>query len=298
METSSSRSPRDIPVTSDRLRCPRLDPIQIRRGFERAASAYNDAAAIEHRIGDALLEHLEAVRLMPRRILDLGTGTGTLLRKLVRRYRHARVIGLDSTLAMLKQVRPAKIRLLRRPAALCATAERVPLMDGSVDMIVSSGLLQWCGRPELLIAECARILRPDGLLALATVGSNTLRELREIYETADSARSHVHRFLDMHDLGDALVRAGFTGVVMDADRLTLTYPDLDGLYRDLRSHGAMNAAMDRPRSLAGRTLQATIRKDYEPLRIAGKLPVTCEAVYAHAWRARTPETRVDFSPKL
>jgi len=279
----------------DRVGGTPLDVRRIRRGFERAAKGYTRAAGIEHRIGTSLLEHLDGIRFAPHRIIDLGTGTGTLLRHLARRYPRAHVVGVDYTLAMLRELRPARLRFFRRPWPLCADAQQLPLADASVDMIVSSGLLQWCNSLESVLREWARVLRPGGLLTLATVGPDTLRELREIWESIDS-RPHVHRFVDLHDIGDGLVRAGFAGVVMDADRLRLKYPSLEDLYHELRALGAMNAARDRPGGLAGKAYQAAARKRYEALRTEGTLPATCEIVYAHAWRAAEHEMRVDFSP--
>jgi len=296
----ATRTPTTECVTDarpDQFGATRLDARRVRRGFERAAKGYTAAARIEHRIGVSLLEHLEAVRLAPQRLLDLGAGTGTLLRQLARRYRHAQVIGVDFAPAMLREVRPARIRFFARPWLLCASADRVPLADASVDLIVSNGLLHWCTNPESVVRESARLLRPGGLLALATVGPDTLRELREIWESIDS-RPHVHRFADMHDIGDALVHAGFVGVVMDADRSTVKYRDIDDLFRDLRSLGAMNAAAQRSRTLAARAQHAIVRRRYESLRDAGELPVSCEIVYAHAWRPPARELRVDFSPRV
>jgi malonyl-CoA O-methyltransferase len=87
----------------------------------------------------------------------------------------------------------------------------------------------------------------------------------------------------MHDVGDALVRAGFEGPVLDAEYLTLTYTDLGGLMDDLRGLGATNATRERPRGLTGRSRWHAMRTAYEVHRQEGRLPATYEVVYGHAW---------------
>ena len=102
----------------------------------------------------------------------------------------------------------------------------------------------------------------------------------------------MHRFIDMHDIGDALVQAGFTDPVMDMEIVTLTYPDLDTLLQDLRHSGGANAATSRPRGLSGRQEWAAARAAYERLRRDGRLPATFEIIQGHAWKA-APKTTDD-----
>jgi malonyl-CoA O-methyltransferase len=91
-----------------------------------------------------------------------------------------------------------------------------------VDLVFSNATLQWCNDLDRTFAELLRVLRPGGLLMFTTFGPDTLRELRAAWAVADGF-THVSPFLDMHDIGDALVRARFADPVMDAERLTLTY---------------------------------------------------------------------------
>ena len=137
--------------------------------------------------------------------------------------------------------------------------------------------------PDGLLREARRVLRPRGHLTFSTFGPDTLQELRTAWAAVDDA-PHVHAFPDMHDVGDALVRAGFTGPVVDVDRLTVTYTDLAALYRDLRGAGGGNRLAGRRRTLTGRGRLAAVAARYEATRTAdGRLPATCELVYGHAW---------------
>ncbi len=142
-------------------------------------------------------------------------------------------------------------------------------------------MLQWCN-PDAVFAEFRRILAPRGFLSFTSLGPDTLKELRAAWRQVDS-RSHVHHFIDMHDLGDALVRAGFAAPVLDVERYTLTYTEVRRLAADLKAVGAHNAAADRPRGLTGRGKFAALQSAYEAYRHDGRLPATYEVVFGQAW---------------
>jgi malonyl-CoA O-methyltransferase len=260
---------------------PIIDKRRARRAFEAAAAGYDLAAVLQREIADRLLERLDYVRLEPRRILDLGCGTGYAVQPLHRRYRRAEVVALDFALPMLQQAR-RRGSWLRRPQCLCADAESLPLADGSVDLILSNATLQWCNDLNGTFRECLRVLRPGGLLMFTTFGPDTLKELRAAWSEIDG-HSHVSPFPDMHDLGDALVRTRFADPVMDAERLTVTYPRLSDLMADLKSVGAHNATDRRPRGLTGPRRLAALEAAYEAYRRDGRLPASYEVVYGHAW---------------
>jgi len=97
----------------------------------------------------------------------------------------------------------------------------------------------------------------------------------------------------MHDIGDALVRAGFSAPVLDVERFTLTYDDATSVMRDLKSIGAHNATDGRARGLMGKAYFARLAQSYEQFRQNGKLPATFEVVYAHAWRGQDKVTLQD-----
>ncbi len=258
-----------------------LDPRAVRRLFDRAARTYDAAAAVQREIRTRLLERLDIVRLAPSAVLDLGAGTGHASRQLKRRYPAAKVIALDLSLPMLWESARQQ-SLLRRFAPVCADAHRLPLRGGSLDLVLSNLLLEWCHDPDAVFAEVARVLRPQGLFMFTTVGPDTLKEVRELWRGIDAA-VHVHRFIDMHDFGDALLRAGFAEPVMDTERLTVTYPSLDALLDELRRSGARNVAHGRPRGLTGRARGAAVLARSETLAGNGPLSISVEVIHGHAW---------------
>jgi malonyl-CoA O-methyltransferase len=273
-----------------------LEPRWVRRSFDRAAKTYDAAAVLQREVRDNLLQRLQLTTLKPRVVLDAGAGTGHASRALKRSYPKALIVALDSSRNMLIQA--ARQQSWLRPfGRVCADAELLPLADGSVDLIVSNLLLQWC-RPDAVFAEFRRVLAPHGLLSFSAFGPDTLRELRTAWAAVDS-HSHVHQFIDMHDLGDALVRSGFAAPVLDVERFTLRYLDVSRVAADLKATGAHNATAGRSRGLTTARKFAAMQAAYEHFRLDGRLPATYEVVFAHAWvPAASARQRADAAVSL
>ena len=139
-----------------------------------------------------------------------------------------------------------------------------------------------------------RVLAPGGLLMFSTFGPDTLKELRGAYAGTDRY-THVNRFIDMHDLGDMLVHAGFADPVMDMETMTLTYADVRALMRDLKAIGAHHMSAGRRPGMSPRAVLAAVESNYESRRYDGRLPATFEVVYGHAWVPQ-PRTTADGRP--
>jgi len=235
-----------------------------------------------------MAERLGYIRLQPARILDLGCGHGADLQLLHQHYPQADYIGLDFALPMLQQAENQRSVLSRlfgkRPAChrLCGNAIALPLSDNGINLVWSNLLLNWLSDPMPAIREMHRVLAVDGMLMFSTLGPDTLKELRAALPSQQGER--VHRFIDMHDLGDCLVQAGFSDPVMDMQTLTLTYTDIDHLFTDLRQSGCNNAARKRPNALSGRQAWKDARTTLENSRVTGRFPVTIELIFGHAWK--------------
>lgn len=258
-----------------------LDPARVRRSFDRAARGYDAAAVVPTEIRNRLLERLDLVKLQPEVVLDLGAGTGHASKALKHRYRRAEIVAIDLSRTMLVEAERRQ-SWLRRFHRVAADAHRLPLKDGSAQLVFSNLMLEWCHDPDAVFHEIRRVLQPGGLLTFATLGPDTLRELREGWREVDP-HPHVHRFIDMHDLGDALVRAGLAEPVMDTERLTVTYPDLDALLKELVASGSSNLAHGRARGLTPKGHLESLRRAVRPATEQAALPVSVEVVYSHAW---------------
>jgi len=277
-----------------------LDKRRVRSNFDRAAIHYDGVSALQAETGRRLLERLDFVRLQPERIIDLGAGTGLMTRALAKRYPKARVIALDLAEAMLRQARRgARLRLPfapRRQHHVCGDMEALPFMDNSCDLLVSNLALQWCNDPDRVFEEFQRVTRPGGLITFTTCGPDTLRELRQAWRAVDDYE-HVNTFIDMHDIGDGLLRAGLADPVMDREDLTLTYKELWSFLRDLKLLGAANSSHGRPHGLTGPGRLAQLSDAYEAFRSTdGLLPASYEIVFGHCWAVDAPRPSIQNGP--
>lgn len=262
-----------------------IDKAQAKRSFSRAAEQYDAAAVLQREVGDRLIERLSYIQFTPGNILDVGAGTGYCTRLLQKQYPKAHVHALDLAYPMLSYARQQASwlsRLRHRTSYLCADAENLPLATNSVDMVFSNLTLQWVNRLDQTLAEFARVLRPGGMLLFSTFGPDTLPELREAWARADKY-THTNAFIDLHDIGDVMVRVRLAEPVMDAERFTLTYPDVYALMRELKAIGAHNVTQQRARGLSGKNRFRTMEREYEQRRQEGVLPASYEVVYGHAW---------------
>ncbi len=259
----------------------RFDRRAVAAAFDRASGAYDAAARLQREVRAELLGRLDYFRLEPATVLDLGAGTGAAAAELARRFRRARVIALDIAPGMLRAARRRQWPW-RRFDRVCADAHALPLRSGSVDLVFSSLMLQWSDRPDGVFAECARVLKPGGLLLFSTFGPDTLAELRAAWATVDSA-PRVSVFPDMPELAAALQHAHLAEPVLDAERLVRHYPDVRALLQELKAVGARNAAAARARGLTGPRSLARMIASYERQRDARGVPATWEIFHGAAF---------------
>lgn len=272
---------------------PVLDKRRVADRFDRAAASYERHDFLQREVAARALERLDYVTVQPSLVLDLGSGTGRCARALASRYKRAQVVQCDLAPGMLQKSRSNERRFFSRQRFVAGDIERLPFADGRFQLAFSSLALQWCLDLLAAFTEVRRSLAPGGLFMFTTLGPDTLRELRKAWATLSSS-PHVNQFLDMHDIGDTLVRAGFGDPVMETEYLTVPYEDVMTLMRDLKGIGASNSNAERARGMFGRRTLAALQAAYEPERRAdGTLPATYEVVYGHAWavegRRRQPQ---------
>jgi len=269
----------------NRISPPWLDARFVRRRFDRAAATFDTAAILHRELLERLLSRLDVISSKPSVILDLGSGTGHGSKALKKRFPKAQVIAMDFAPAMLHASRKQQ-SWLRPFDRVCGDAQTLPLKAQSVDWVVSNAMLHCCEQPDAVFAEVQRILKPGGAFSFSTFGPDTLRELRTAWREVDTA-PHVQPFIDMHDLGDALVRSGLADPVLDVEPFTLTYPTLNALLAELKSTGATYLPPTRP-GLGHRGIHAALSGAYERFRAQNVLPVSIEAVFGLAWQPLNP----------
>jgi malonyl-CoA O-methyltransferase len=252
------------------------DVAAARRAFDRAAKTFAAASIVHDEARARLLERLTFMKIEPGVAVDLGTGLGEGAARLRERFPRSRVLAVDTSVEMLSAARARDYG-----PAIAGDAERLPIKDGQVGLILANMLLPW-SRPDRVFREAARTLTSGGLLLFATLGPDTLEQLRRAWAAVDD-RVHVHAHFDMHDLGDIAVASGLAEPVVDVDRLELTYRDVNSLVRDLRCCGAVNVASGRRRSLTGRARWSRFVQGVDALKRGGRFPVTIELILGHAW---------------
>ncbi len=268
-----------------------IDKARVRAAFDRAANSYDAAAVLQKLVRDEMFDRLDLIKVAPKTILDLGCGTGHGSFSLQKRFKSAQVFSLDMAFAMLERTyaqQPLLKKAFGRKKLICADIENLPVAEDQIDLVWSNLALQWCNDLDKSFASIRAALKPNSLFIFSTFGPDTLKELRA---ASNNGNTHVSRFIDMHDIGDALTRNGFNAPVLDVERYTLTYDDVRGVMVDLKSIGANNATQGRGRGLSGKAFFKSLTEQYEQFRMEdGKLPATFEVVYGHAW---TPETKQD-----
>lgn len=249
----------------------------VRAGFERAAEHYDRYAVLEREVANRLFERLEFQRRTPQRILDLGCGTGHSTLALKRRYRGAEVIGLDIAFAMCRRAK-ARSGLLRPLRILCGDLGRLPLAGRSVDLVLANLAFQW--QPDLVpvLHELRRVMRADGRLLFSCLGPGSMRELRTASSVVVPAVA-CQAFPDMHDIGDALLAAGFAEPVMDSETIVLDYAAMEDLLTELEGTGAAGHCTDWPAIRAA----AMALERHWPRAAGHRLALSWEIVYGSAF---------------
>ncbi len=226
-----------------------------------SADSFCEAAHLYAEIGERVMLHLDPISIKPTRIVDLGTGLGTMLPLLNKRYPKAEIIGVDSAQQRLALVKNKG--LFKKPFQLIeASAEQLPFDDNSVSIVVANLMLHWVNDLGALFNEVKRVLSEEGLFIFSYYGPDTLKELQP-----------AQAFIDMHDLGDDLIRLQMSDPILDSEQITVEYDNISDALADLTANG----------EIALLNSEATYSQDDE-------VELTYEIVYGHAWKSAKPMT--------
>ena len=274
-----------------------LRTVDVRRRFDAAAESFDDFDFVHAVTRDGLFARLEPMTVGAKVVVDLGCATGAASKRLAKRFRGAKVICVDHSPAMLKKAADRK-PWFTKCSYLEADAAAMPLDDHSVDVVFANQLLPWIDDVPAVFAEINRILKKDGLFIFASLGPDSFSELRQAWQTVDQ-REHVHHFSDMHNIGDAAVRAGLGDPVLDVDRLKIRYEEPDALFRDLTGSGARNCLLERSRSLTSKSRFDALSQALQSARPGTGIELDLELVYGHCWgsgkQAGTGEVRISLN---
>ena len=283
-----------------------IDKKRVQASFNKASALYQDSAVLQQHVLEEMFLRLKLLKNNPDNILDLGCGPGNAGPDLKDTYKPHDLIYLDFAYDMLKKAeeknRDHFLKAFSRKTAqqfICADMEAIPLVENSIDMVWSNLSLQWCNDLDRVFVQIEKILTSNGLFIFSTFGPSTLHELRTSLASF-SQYSHVNQFIDMHDIGDALIRCGFSDPVLDVDVYTLTYSTFKEIMYDLKHIGARNALQGRAKGMTGKGFLYQLEKLYEAYRSDEKLPASYEVVYGHAWKVdklHDESSIIKFYPK-
>jgi malonyl-CoA O-methyltransferase len=259
----------------------------MRKDFSAAASSYDEAAVLARETGRRMAERFDWVRIAPRRVADIGCATGDGIRELQRRYPRAMPIAIDFARPMLVALRdraPLTQRLRGQvPRLVNADARTLPLAAGSLGLVWSNLALHWLNDPLVAFNEVNRVLEVGGLFTFAMLGPDTLKELRVV------GAASLRRFADMHDIGDLLVRAGFSDAVMDMEMITFAYRQPRQFLTDQRRLGVRDGLLGQ---MGWQEWRQVFQSWKAQCDADGRYPASFEIVFGHAWKAE-PKVAAD-----
>ncbi|HUL05250.1 MAG TPA: methyltransferase domain-containing protein [Candidatus Acidoferrum sp.] len=264
----------------------------VRRHRDRAAADLGAHDFLFREVAERLADRLDDVTRKFPRALDLGCHGGEMAAALRGRGGIETLAQCDLSTAMARQA------AVNGHATLVADEELLPFAPESFDLVISNLSLHWVNDLPGCLLQIRHCLKPDGLLLAAMLGGDTLQELRQSLMEAELAEAggvspRLSPFADLRDAGGLLQRAGFALPVIDGDRLTVSYPDILKLMRDLRGMGETNAVRARTSRPVSRAVAARADEIYRQ-RFgdgAGRLAATFQIIYLTAWAPAAGQQR-------
>ena len=255
--------------------------------FNKSANNYKKYAIAQQKMAENLLERLSFFNINPKNILDLGCGKGELSQALTELYPQANIFSLDFAEQMLSNKEYAdKIKI----HPIVADAHKLPLQDNSTEVIISNAVLHWSLELNQLLKESKRILKENGLFIFTTYGVDTLYEWKEAWFKTDPYKQYTNTFVDMHDIGDFLMRLGFSHPVVDRDKLTINYSKIETLIEDLKGIGSTLTHPNKNKGLSTKNTWNKMKNNY-PRQENGKYPLTWEIINAHCFNSPPPPAK-------
>jgi malonyl-CoA O-methyltransferase len=270
-----------------------LDAAALARILRRLGSAV-EPPWLHGEVARRMAERLPIIKLQPRRVLDWGAYLGASGVVLAQAYPKAQRLVVEPDALR----RAASAAELARPwwspgrwvggAPALVDADDPP--TATAELLWSNMHLHAVADPQAVMRQWHRALAADGFLMFSALGPGSLLALRDVYAAA-SWPAPFAPFVDMHDLGDMLVAAGFADPVMDQETITLTWPTADALLAELRGLGGnadprRGAGLRTPRWRQRLCAALAARAD-----ASGRVALGFEIVYGHAFRP-PPRARV------
>jgi malonyl-CoA O-methyltransferase len=276
-----------MPDTSADTSARRLDPVAVRASLARLARA-PQPPWLHGEVARRMAEKLPLILHRPDAVIDWWSSLGAGAVLLQQTYPKATFTRVEPDAHWAARAAGeaktswwAALRGARSASVMQATDEIAP----GAGLIWANMMLHAVVDPTALFERWQQLLHVDGFVMFSCLGPGTLRELRSIYDRLGWP-APTPGFIDMHDLGDMLVHAGFADPVMDQETLTLRWSDPRALLDELHSLGG-NTAPDRAQSLRTPRWRARLERELQASLGAadGTLGLSFEIAYGHAFKA-------------
>jgi malonyl-CoA O-methyltransferase len=269
-----------------------LDAQAVAHQLKRLAGG-GDPPWLHREVARRMAERLSFIKLKPDRVIDWWSHLGASAQVLAQACPRAQRALVEPTPALRARGAATSApwwssRRWRMAPPRVLFEDDVP--DASAQLVWANMMLHACASPPAVFARWQRALEVGGFVMFSTLGPDTLRELRELYRHL-AWPPPAADFVDMHDLGDMLVHAGFADPVMDQEPLTLTWPSAQAALDELRGLGG-NVHPQRFPGLRTPRWRAQLHDALRGLADAdGRLHLRFEIVYGHAFKT-LPRPRV------
>ena len=253
----------------------------IERKSDAAAITFSKHDFIHHHCRNDLIERMQLMNLNPKIAVDLGCAIGSSSRFLAKHYKKCHIFSLDLSLNMLIESRK-KRSFLTPISEIQASANSLPFKNNSIDLIFANLLMPWIEDLPLFFTEISRILKNDGLFIFSTLGPDSLQNIKSIWSKVDDFE-HVNPFIDMHIIGDQILQSGIGDPVLDAEKLTINYKDINSLFSDIKNSGSTYCLKDKNPALKGKKKFKEFKLALRKSMTKDQFNIELELIYGHAW---------------
>ena len=235
-----------------------IDKKKLERRFSRNAKTYDEYAVVQKEMSHKLVSEIKVEK--PKRILEIGCGTGYLTNLIAKQFENAEILALDLAPGMIDvaKERLAPLNASGRIDFVCADAE-VAFPHGTFDLIVSNATFQWFNDPEAMAEQILNHLRPKGQCIFSTFGSQTFNELGQAFKMAsmemelEEPVEASQNFLTAYDwvlrLEKAKAKCDIRAAITSYENmLPEHFPDCMAFFQSVKKIGANNASSSRSKT--------------------------------------------------
>ncbi len=217
--------------------------MSIQRSFSKASQTYDKKASMPRAIGQELLEIIPD--LDPRKILDVGTGTGWMIEQMIDKFPQSEIYGVDFAKGMIDQIKKKDLKC----QAIVADARNLPFDHNMFDLIVSNATYQWIEDLEPAFLNAFQVLKEQGVFVFSCFSEGTYRELFTCLEKSLNGRLNgeplpIQKLPSEENLLKVLKVCGFKQIKSRQVSYTKEYEDMFDLLHWLKSIGANRLKRD------------------------------------------------------